>query len=114
MTLPSILKDAVISGEDSSFDSSCAVTANLFDVNGDTIPEALVSIPDGTFYDESENPIAMVSEVALDVNAVGAQVSTINAKLVWTFATSTDVIHEMPFTIDIISCQDYLKVPIEL
>ena len=50
-TLPSILTDAVYSGEETNFDSSCAVSANLSDVNGDPIPEALASLPDGQFYD---------------------------------------------------------------
>ena len=48
------------------------------------------------------------------MNSVGAAVKSIYAKLVWTFSTSTDVIHEMPFTVDIITCLDYLQVPLAL
>ena len=50
-SLPGILTDAVESGEETNFDSSCAVSANLSYVNGDLIPETLASLTDGQFYD---------------------------------------------------------------
>ena len=51
LTLPGIFTDAVLNVADPSLDSSCAVKANLLDVNGDLIPEALASLPDGQFFD---------------------------------------------------------------